>query len=99
MRWKTVRTYGKILATPLTANLSNENNRPSKTPLNLNKAVSFHVLHDWYARRHITHCFKYFTALGLFLMISPNYFLDDYKSAKVQFFLTHQRVKYNVSVT
>lgn len=32
-------------------------------------------------------------------MISPNYFLDDYKSAEVQFFLTHQKVKYNVSVT
>lgn len=45
------------------------------------------------------HCFKCFTALGLFLMISPNYFLDDYKSAKVQFFLTHQKVKYNVLVT
>lgn len=82
-----------------TANFSNENNRPLKTPLNFNK-VSFHVLHDWiYARRHMKHCFKCFTALGLFLMISPNYFLDDYKSAKVQFFLTHQKVKYNVSVT
>ena len=33
------------------------------------------------------------------LMISPNYFLDDNWSAKVQFFLIHQKVKYNVSVT